>query len=163
MQRELHSEGYKRRLAKKKMVVREVNRKKRVKWCKQRRSRTVDNYWKKVIFSGESQIVLGTNNRVYIWRKDDEKYNPHLDCSRCERKISLMIWGCIYDGVGTLTAVEGNINSAKYIEILDKKLWPAVAWYIEGKEYLFMDDNAPVHRAHTVENYKDQNEVTSVE
>ena len=31
VQRELHSEGYKRRLVKKKMVVREVNRKKRVK------------------------------------------------------------------------------------------------------------------------------------
>ena len=164
VQRELHSEGYKRRLAKKKMVVREVNRKKRVKWCKQRRSRTVDNYWKKVIFSDESQIVLGTNNRVYIWRKDDEKYNPHLVCSRSERKISLMIWGCIcYDGVGSLTAVEGNINSAKYIDILDKNLWPVVVWYFEGKEYLFMDDNAPVHRAHTVENYKDQNEVTSME
>ena len=26
-----------------------------------------------------------------------------------------------------------------------------------------MDDNAPVHRAHTVKNYKDQNEVTSIE
>ena len=31
VQRELHSEGYKRRLVKKKMVVREVNQKKRVK------------------------------------------------------------------------------------------------------------------------------------
>ena len=26
-----------------------------------------------------------------------------------------------------------------------------------------MDDNAPVHRAHTVKNHKDQNEVTSIE
>ena len=26
-----------------------------------------------------------------------------------------------------------------------------------------MDDNAPVHRTHTVDNYKDQNEVTSME
>ena len=58
VQRLLHSEGCKRRLAKKKMVVREANRKKRVKWCKERRGRTVDNYWKKVIFSDESQIVL---------------------------------------------------------------------------------------------------------
>ena len=108
--------------------------------------------------------MLGTNNRVYILRKDDEKYNPHLICSRSERKISLMIWGCIcYDGVGTLTAVEGNINSAKYIDILDKNLWPVVVWYFEGKEYLFMDDNAPVHRAHTTENSNDQNEVTSME
>ena len=79
-------------------------------------------------------------------------------------KISLMIWGCIcYDGVGTLTAVEGNINSATYIDILDKNLWSVVVWYFEGKECLFMDDNAPVHRAHNVDNYKDQNEVTSME
>ena len=70
------------------MVVREANRKKRVKWCKERRGRTVDNYWKKVIFSDESQIVLATNNRVYICRKDDEMYNPHLICPRSERKIS---------------------------------------------------------------------------
>ena len=128
------------------MVVREANQKKRVKWCKQRRSRTVDNYWKKVIFSDESQIVLGTNNRVYIWRKDDEKYNPHLSCFRSERKIRLMIWECIcYDGVGTPTAVEGKINSAKYIDILDKNLWPVVVWYFEGKEYLFMDDNRAIY------------------
>ena len=101
---------------------------------------------------------------VNICRKDDEMYNPHLLCPRSERKISLVIWRCIcYDGVGTLTADEGNINSAKYIDILDKNLWTVVVWYFEGKEYLFMDDNAPVHRAHTVENYKDQNEVTSME
>ena len=30
------------------------------------KSEEVGNYWKKVIFSDESQIVLGTNNRVYI-------------------------------------------------------------------------------------------------
>ena len=107
--------------------------------------------------------MLGTNNRVYILRKDDEKYNPHIICSRSEREISL-IWGCIYDGVGTLTAVEGNINSAKYIGILHKNLRPVVVWYFEGKAYLFMEDNAPVHRAHTVlENYKDKNEVSSKE
>ena len=96
-------------------MFREANRKKRIKWFKERRGRTLDNYRKKVIFSDESQIVLGTNNRVYVWRKNDEKYNLHRICSRSERKISLMIWRCICcDGVGTLTAVEGNINSAKY-------------------------------------------------
>ena len=51
----------------------------------------------------------------------------------------------------------------KCIDILDKNVWPVVVWYFDGKEYLFTDDNAPIHRAHTVENYKDQNEVTSTE
>ena len=75
-----------------------------------------------------------------------------------------MMWGCIcFDSVWTLTAAEGNINSAKNIEILDKNLWPVVVWNFEGKEYLVINDNAPVHRAHTVDNYKDQSEVTSME
>ena len=56
---------------------------------------TVDNYWKKAIFSDESQTVFGTNNSVYIWRKEDDKYNPHLICSRSDRKINLMISGCV--------------------------------------------------------------------
>ena len=75
-----------------------------------------------------------------------------------------MIWGCIcYDSVGSPTAAEGNINVDKCIDILDKNLWPVVVWYFKGKEYLFSKDNVPVHREHTIENYKDQNEVTSME
>ena len=51
--------------------------------------------------------------------KTTKSTTPHLICSRSERKIGLIIWGCIcYDGVGTMTAVECNINSAMYIDIL---------------------------------------------
>ena len=36
---------------------------------------------------------------------------------RPERKTSLMFWGCIcYDGIETVTAVEGNINCAINIQ-----------------------------------------------
>ena len=37
------------------------------------------------------------------------------------------VLGCIYkDGVATITDVEGNINSAKYIDILDNNIFPVV-------------------------------------
>jgi len=37
--------------------------------------------------------------------------------------VCLTFLGCICkDGVGTITDVEGNINSAKYIDILDNNL-----------------------------------------
>ena len=108
--------------------------------------------------------MLGRNNCVYMWRKDNKNYSLHLICSRSEEKISLMIWGCIcYDSVGSRTAVEGNINADKCIDILDKNLWPVVVGYFKGKEYLFLKDNVPVHREHAIENYEDQNEVTSME
>lgn len=43
-------------------------------------------------------------------------------------KFSVMFWGCItYFGVGTLTPVKRNMNSVKYIEVLDENLWPVIA------------------------------------
>jgi hypothetical protein len=38
-----------------------------------------------------------------------------------------MFWGCItYYGVGTLVAIDGNMNTDKYISVLDDNLWPVV-------------------------------------
>jgi len=125
---------------------------------------TVNDHWKKVIFSDESQVVIGVNKRVYIWRRDDEKYRPHLICQRPNRKLSLMIWGCVcYEGIGILAAVQGNINSVKYIDILEKNLLPTIVWYFEDDNYIFMDDNATVHRSHLLDNYKTENGLNSME
>jgi hypothetical protein len=42
------------------------------------------------------------------------------DLNVLDSKFSAMFWGCItYQGVGTIAEVQGNINSRKYINILD--------------------------------------------
>jgi hypothetical protein len=42
-------------------------------------------------------------------------------------RASLMILGCItYEGVGTLTVVDGNINAQKYIEVSDNFVWHVI-------------------------------------
>jgi hypothetical protein len=45
--RKLASEGYKRLAAKKCVIILEVNHKKRVAWCRERRNWTVDLHWRK--------------------------------------------------------------------------------------------------------------------
>ena len=56
--------------------------------------------------------------------------------------MCLMFWGCICkDGVGTITDVEGNINSAKYIDIFDNNFLPVVLKF-ENYEWIFQDDSA---------------------
>ena len=57
IRRKLVSKGYKRRAAKKCVIVC-VNRKKRVAWCRERRNWTVNTHWRKYIYSDESQIVV---------------------------------------------------------------------------------------------------------
>jgi hypothetical protein len=84
-----------------------------------------------VIFSDESQIVIGNDNQVYIWRKSDETFRPERICPGVNKKISVIIWGCItYNGVGALTEVDGTINAAKCIEILNSCLWPGTSQMI---------------------------------
>ena len=46
--------------------------------------------------------------------------------------------------------VEGTVNSAKYINILEENLWPVKARHFPQNDYIFMDDNVPVHRAWVV-------------
>jgi hypothetical protein len=71
-----------------------------------------------------------------------------------------MIWGCItYNGVGTLMTVNGNINAAKYIEILEDNLWPVIVRHYREENNIFQDDNTPVHRARSVQDYKTQNNI----
>ena len=65
-----------------------------------------------------------------------------------------LLWLC-----WNFNCCKGNINSAKHIDILENNLWPVIVWYFEDKDYLFMENNAPANRAHSVENYKDHNEI----
>ena len=75
-----------------------------------------------------------------------------------------MIWGCItYDGVGTLTVVDGNINAQKYIEVVDNFVWSVIARHFLDDNYVFQDDNAPVHGACVVKGYMDETDLHSME
>jgi hypothetical protein len=139
------------------------NRKNRVRWCRNRLHWTIQEQWNKIIFSGERQVVLGENSRVYVWRKSEERWNTQCLGLYGSRnggaRVSVMFWGCICkDGVGTITDVEGNINSAKYIDILDNNLWPVVAKF-ENNQWIFQDDNAPVHQLVQTKLWKDNNDV----
>lgn len=153
VRRKLFKMGYNRPVQKKKMVVRVCNRKKRVSWCRERKNWTVDDHWKDWIFSDECQVEIGNNNRVYIWRKTDEVDNPHLVCPPSKR--------ICYEGVGTLTSVNGNINSEKYIEILENNLWPVIVRHFPHGNYVFQDDNAPVHRSRLLNAYMEENNVNT--
>ena len=99
---------------------------------------------------------------VYMWRSSIEAYCPECMCPPYQRKVSVMIWGCItWYGVGTLCKVDGNINAVKYRDILDNHLWPILARHFADKSYRFQDDNAHVHRARIIEEFKRDNDIAS--
>ena len=150
VRRHLNFEGYKKHPVCKKTTISPVNREKRKRFCRSKLMWTVRNHWKKVIFSDETKIEIGNNRKVYVWRKVDDRLRP--ECNglyqgrNYKTKFSVMFWGCIsYYGVGTLTPVDGNLNSEKYINILDDNLWSVIAQHFPTSSYIFQEDNAPCH------------------
>ena len=65
--------------------------------------------------------------------------------------------------MGTLTVINGNINASKYIEIVDNFVWPVIARHFPDDNYIYQDDNAPVHRARIVKEYFEQNQTHGME
>lgn len=164
VQRRLHFEGYTRRSVCKTLTISPVNRKKRLEWCYSHRNWTFEQNWKSVIFSDETQVVLGTNHKVYVWRKADEKWRPECLGLRSSRhgsaRVSVSFWGCICaSGVGILTPIEGNLNTNKYIELLDEFLWPVVAKNFDNQPWIFQDDNCPAHMSAKAQQWKTENNI----
>ncbi|GBB85332.1 hypothetical protein RclHR1_01190008 [Rhizophagus clarus] len=121
----LHSEGYFGRAGKRKPLVSEANRKKRLAWCRERKE--WDTEWDTIIWSDESRFLLFQNDaHHWVWRKPHEKYD-----------VSCLI----------PTVKSGNQG----VMVLENNL-----------EYIFQDDNAPVHRARAVGQWKEDNSVSSL-
>jgi hypothetical protein len=63
-QNHLHKYRFFKRVSKKRVIVSKVNRAKRLSWCREKRRSKVVGEWDLVIFSDESKVVIGSDNRV---------------------------------------------------------------------------------------------------
>ena len=159
IRRRLHQEGYRRGKIQKTLTICKVNRQRRILWCRGKRHWKPEQ-WQKVIFSDETQVVIGQNNSVSLWRKSSEKWKPYcLNQRKTASKVSCMFWGCItYDGIGVLVPVDGNLNSTKYIELLDNSLWPVIVKIFGNRPFIFQDDNATPHSSSQTNIWKTETE-----
>ena len=63
-------------------------------------------------------------------------------CRNGDARVSNVL-GCICkDEVGSITEVEGNINSAKCVDILDNNRLQVILKF-ENHQWIFQDDSAP--------------------
>ena len=71
--------------------------------------------------------------------------------------------GCIsYYGVGTLTPIEGNMNTEKNISILGDNLWPIIARHFSNRFWIFQEDNTPCHVSVRASQWKDENDINYI-
>lgn len=139
------------------------NRKSRVNWCRGKLACSINQYWRKVIIFDETLVVVGNDKRIHVWRKANEMYRPECVDLRHGAKISVMFCGCItYDGVRTLTCINGTMASDTYIQTLENDLWPVVAKHFPNSNYIFQDNNAPCHKSNRAMAWKRDNHIPTL-
>lgn len=88
------------------------------------------------------------------WMKKGQEWEPNfVATSKQCGGGKQMVWGCITNyGVGPLIFIEGSMNAAKYQKLLTEHFLPywADIRTTDGTRKIFIQDNAPCHRAHSV-------------
>jgi hypothetical protein len=69
VRKRLRFHGFTRRKIPKTHTIRKENKNRRINWCRSKIGWTLDRNWKKVIFSGETQVVVDQNKGVFVWRR----------------------------------------------------------------------------------------------
>ena len=66
-----------------------------------------------------------------------------------------MLWGCVsYHAKGPLVALDGNINAARYLEVLRNIVQPELDESSRlGRRLVFQQDNAKAHTAQEVKDF----------
>jgi transposase len=164
VQRHLHKLGFSKRTVRKTIIIKEQNRRLRMQWARSKLIWDIEN-WKDIIFSDEMMIVLRADNgHIKVWRRVGERWRP--EClgvvrNRPTRTLKIMVWGCLsYFGVGELAFVDGNMNSRKYIDVLDNYLWPTVHSIFGDERWVLQEDNATIHKSRETTEYKTETNIT---
>jgi len=153
----LHAAQYHARRPAKRAKLTLAHKRARRAWCT-RHVRFTRQQWAQVLFSDESRFCLEHNDgRVRVWRRRGERYNE--DCIQqvtAHGGGSIMVWGGISaHHRSPLYLVQGRLNGQRYRdEILLRIVVPTLQQI--GPQAVFMDDNAPAHRARLVDQFLQQ-------
>ena len=123
------------------------------------------NQWGTVLFTDESRFTVDHNDgRVRVWRRQGERYDPQFAVQHNRWGAgSVMVWGGISSTYTTeLHVVQGNVNGRYYLDNMVLPIVEPIATRL-APNFLFMDDNAPAHRARIVQNELIRNNIARME
>jgi len=121
-----------------------VRKAKRLQWAKEHMTWNLE--WQKIVWSDEKKFNLdGPDGYSYYWH--DLRKEKIFSTRRNMGGGGLMVWASFgQHGKSDLVFIEGKMNAAKYRKLLQQHL-VHIGQIIGGPDWVFQQDNAPIHRA----------------
>jgi len=150
----------------KKSFIRPINIQKRILFAKECLDKPND-FFDYVIWSDETSIHSIPSKKQYTMRvhastpREEMPYNGQLQGGG----FNVMFWGCFSKmGLGPLLALEGSQNQHTYRKLLQEHVIPEIKSREEecGCSVLFMQDNAPCHKAKLIIDYFEENHIETL-
>ena len=114
--------------------------------------------WQKVIFTDEKKFNLDGPDGYNYYYHDLRKEEKVLSRRQCGGG-SLMLWGSIScKGALSLERICGRQNANGYLQLLERQI-EVIEDEFGTENWIFQQDNAPIHTARTVKNWFASNNV----
>ena len=140
-------------------LLTENNRRLRLGWATTHTKWTLDD-WKSVLFTDESKVSIGYDGALYVWRRKGEEFLPECCDRTVQHAASVMVWGLMcWHGLGSLVKLEGRLDSTAYRQVLEEHMLTDAAALI-GDDFVFQQDNAPIHTSRSTRQWLCQHDVT---
>jgi len=127
---------------------------------------TVDD-WSRVVWSDETKINrLGSDGRAWVWKRHDKTLtDQHVKGTVKYGGGNLMMWGCMTaQGVGHACRIDGRMDAALYVSILDDELEQTLEYYrLDRYEIIFQQDNDAKHTSKLARNWFNEKEIRLLE
>lgn len=140
---------------KKKPLLKPIHRLNRLRWAREHREWTVDD-WSRVIWSDETRVNrLCSDGLNYAWVERGSGITDRTVKSTLKFGGGcIMVWGCMtWAGVGVLKRVVGSMDAHQYVDILEDGLLPTISALAVDPEMpppsqlIFQQDNDPKHKS----------------
>ena len=131
----------------KKPVITEINRIKRLKWAREHKNWT-NEQWRQVLWTDESPFELRNECVRRVWRLRSQRNHVVNFTPTKKYQPKIMVWGAFsYGGVGRLHWIQDIMTKEIYHDILHEQMLPSKDMLFGDRPYIFQQDNDPKHTA----------------
>lgn len=139
-----------RTLAKRKILLSEANRVKRLNFCKLMLQKD-DDYLSRIMWTDETKVQAYPNGECVFYRAFPVELGGKEFVTPMKQNGGggVMFWGCMTRRAwGPIRAIDGTINGETYLQLLMDKVIPEIE--ASTVPIIFQQDNAPAHKKASV-------------